>query len=90
MAALDLRLQATYIMSTDFFSPAEQQLGLIETDSVFTTDVSANYELGRGTVGVGITNLFDEEYQNVTLAAGGFTPTLAEGRRVTVSYRVRF
>jgi iron complex outermembrane receptor protein len=90
MDALALRLQATYIMSTDFFSPAEQQLGLVETDSVFTTDLSANYELRRGTVGVGITNLFDEEYQNVTLAAGGFTPTLAEGRRVTMSYRVRF
>jgi len=85
-----LRVQATYIFETNFFSPAEQELGLVETDSVFTTDLNASYELGRGTLGLGISNLFDERYQNVTLAAGGFTPTLAEGRRLVLSYRARF
>ena len=90
MQSLALRLQATYIMESDFFSAAEQELGFIDTDSVLTVDLSGSLELGRGSIGLGISNLFDEEYENVTLAAGGFTPTLAEGRRVTLSYRTRF
>jgi outer membrane receptor protein involved in Fe transport len=65
-------------------------LGLVDTESVFTMDLNVGYELGRGTLGLGVTNLLDEEYQNVTLAAGGFTPTLAEGRQIVASYRVRF
>jgi outer membrane receptor protein involved in Fe transport len=85
-----LRVQATYILASNFFSPSQQELGLIDTDAVFTMDLNASYEFGPGTLGLGITNLLNEEYQNVTLAAGGFTPTLAEGRRIVASYRVRF
>lgn len=85
-----LRLQATYILASNFFSPSQQALGLVDTDSVFTMDLNATYRVGPGTLGLGVTNLLDEEYRNVTLAAGGFTPTLAEGRRIVASYRVRF
>lgn len=87
---LTLGSQATYIWETDFFSAAEQDFGFIESDSVFLADLSGSYEIGPGAITVGISNVFDKRYENVSLAAGGFVPTLAEGRRLTVGYIARF
>lgn len=88
--ALSARVQATYIAGTSFFSPAEQAFGLIDTDAVFLADLYATWDTPAGTLLAGVANLFDESYRNVTLAAGGFVPTLAEGRRLTVGWRMRF
>jgi iron complex outermembrane recepter protein len=82
--------QATYIDGTSFFSAAEQEFGLVDTDSVFLADASANFEVGPGAINIGVSNLLNESYENVTTAAGGFTPTLAEGRRLTIGYSARF
>jgi iron complex outermembrane recepter protein len=87
---LTLGAQATYIWETSFFSPTEQEFGFIDTDSVFVADVSGSYEIGPGAITVGISNVLDKRYENVTLAAAGFLPTLAEGRRLTVGYIARF
>ena len=88
--ALSARLQGTYIADTSFFSPAEQAFGFIDTDAVFVADLYATWETPAGTLLAGVANLFDESYENVTLAAGGFVPTLAEGRRLTLGWRTRF
>jgi iron complex outermembrane receptor protein len=87
---LAARLQATYIAETSFFSPTEQAFGLVDTDSVFLADLYATWETPAGTLLAGVANLFDRSYQNVTLAAGGFVPTLAEGRSLTLGWRARF
>jgi iron complex outermembrane recepter protein len=87
---ISLSAQATYIDGTSFFSATEQELGLIDTDSVFLADAAINIEAGPGAFNIGVSNLFNESYENVTTAAGGFTPTLAEGRRLTLGYSARF
>lgn len=87
---LSIFAQATYIAEGNFFSAAEQGLGFINTPSVFLADLQASFEVGPGVFTAGASNLFDNRYENTTLAGGGFTPTLAEGRRLTVGYRARF
>jgi iron complex outermembrane receptor protein len=87
---LSARLQGTYIADTSFFSPSEQAFGFIDTDAVFVADLYATWDTPVGTLLAGVANLFDASYENVTLAAGGFVPTLAEGRRLTVGWRTRF
>jgi iron complex outermembrane receptor protein len=83
------RLQATYVAEASFFSAAEQQIGFINTPSNFLVDLSAGWQVGPGEVSFGISNLFDRRYEYTTLAAGGFTPALAEGRRVSIGYRLK-
>lgn len=83
------RLQASYVAEANFFSAAEQQLGLVNTPSNFLVDLSAGWQVGPGEVSFGISNLLDRRYEYTTLAAGGFTPALAEGRRISVGYRLR-
>jgi len=87
---LTLFAQATYIAEGNFFSAAEQGLGFINTPDVFLADLNARLEVGAGAITIGAANLFDRRYQNTTLAGGGFTPTLAEGRRITIGYQARF
>ena len=89
LETLSGRLQATYVAEANFFSAAEQQLGLVNTPSNFLVDLSAGWQVGPGEVSLGISNLFDRRYEFTTLAAGGFTPALAEGRRVSIGYRLR-
>lgn len=90
MAGLRTRLQATWIGAADYFSPTEQALGRINTDSVFLMDLSAAYEVGPGEVSLGIANLLDRRYVNVALQGGGFAESLEEGRRLTLGYKARF
>jgi len=88
---LTARAQATYIAETDFFSVSEQEgLGLIDTPSVFLVDASVAYRLDPVEISLGIANLLDNDYENVTQSAAGFSRTLAEGRRVTLTLRSRF
>ena len=89
LETLSGRLQASYVAEANFFSAAEQQLGLVNTPSNFLVDLSAGWQVGPGEVSLGISNLFDRRYEFTTLAAGGFTPALAEGRRVSIGYRLR-
>lgn len=84
---LSLGAQTSYSAKAEFFSVAEQELGLVNTPSLFLADASVGYRVGPGEVTAAISNLFDERYQYTTLAAGGFTPALAEGRRLTLGYR---
>jgi iron complex outermembrane recepter protein len=87
---LSVGAQASYSAKASFFSPAEQGIGFINTPSLFLADASLAYKVGPGEVTAAVSNLFDERYQNITLAAGGFVPSLEEGRRLTLGYRLRF
>ena len=85
---LTLGAQASYAAKAEFFSPSEQELGFINTPSLFLADASVAFQIGPGEATAAVTNLFDRRYQNLTQAAGGFTPSLGEGRRVTIGYRL--
>ncbi|WP_205504690.1 TonB-dependent receptor domain-containing protein [Sphingomonas arenae] len=86
---LSLGAQASYSAKASFFSAAEQEFGLVNTPSLFLVDASVGYRVGPGEVTAAISNLFNERYEYTTLAAGGFTPSLAEGRRLTLGYRLK-
>lgn len=86
---LSLGAQASWSAKASFFSPSEQEIGFINTPSLFLADASIGWQVGPGEVVAAVSNLFDERYQNLTLAAGGFVPSLAEGRRLTLGYRLR-
>jgi len=86
---LSLGAQASWSASASFFSPTEQEIGFINTPSLFLADASIGWRVGPGELTAAISNLFDERYQNLTLAGGGFTPSLGEGRRLTLGYRLR-
>jgi iron complex outermembrane receptor protein len=85
---LTLGAQASYAAKAEFFTPSEQQIGFVNTPSLFLADASAAYRIGPGEVTAAVSNLFDRRYQNLTQAAGGFTPSYAEGRRITIGYRL--
>lgn len=88
---LTTRVQATYVGATNFFSTTEQvNLGLINTPSYFIADLNIGYEIEPGEITLGISNLFNREYENVTALASGFTRSFAVGRRVSIGYRARF
>ena len=90
VAGWTARLQATWIGAADYFSPSEQALGRIATDSVFLLDLTGSVKVGPGAVTLGLSNLLDRRYVNVTQQGGGFEETLQEGRRVTLGYRIRY
>lgn len=82
------RLQATYFGEADYYTPAEEDLGFANTDSVFLADFVSSFELGPGEVTLSVSNLFDRTYVNVT-NQGSFFYYRAEGRDITLGYRVR-
>ncbi|MEX2122618.1 MAG: TonB-dependent receptor [Woeseia sp.] len=81
------RLQATYFGEADYYTPAEEDLGFVNTDSVFLADLVSSYELGPGEITLSISNLFDKTYVNVT-NQGSLFYYRAEGRDITLGYRV--
>jgi len=89
-ARLSLGAQASYSAKASFFSPAEQGIGFINTPSLFLADASLGWRIGPGEFTAAISNLFDERYRNITQTAGDFVPTLEQGRRLTLGYRLRF
>jgi iron complex outermembrane receptor protein len=85
------RLQATHHAKTDFYDAQEEALGYRDTGQVSLLDFSSAYTIGRGTFSLGVSNLLDEKYVNVTnQASGDFFYYLSEGRRVTLTYRLRY
>jgi len=85
------RLQASYFASTSEYNAAERALGYMNTDSYTLVDVMSSYVVGPGRVALGISNLLNEKYVNVTnQASGDFFYYLSEGRRASLSYTMRF
>lgn len=85
------RVQGTQFGKTDSYDEAQQAAGYRNTDSVFLMDASASVPWGSGRLSVGMANLLDREYVNVTnQASGDFFYYLSEGRRVTLSWQGRF
>lgn len=85
-------LQGTYYGAADYFTPSEQSIGRVNTDSQFLMDASVGYKVGPGELFVAASNLLDEEYVNVQNQGFGFDFFYyqAEGRRVTLGYKARF
>lgn len=85
-------LQGTYYDAADYFTPGEQSIGRVSTDSQFLLDGSFGYRIGPGELFVAASNLLDDEYVNVQNQGFGFDFFYyqAEGRRVTVGYKARF
>lgn len=88
---LSTRVQATFVAAANFFSTTEQvNLGLINTEAYLLADLNVGYKVGPGEISLGVSNLFNNEYENVTSLARGFTRQFAIGRRVTLGYSARF
>lgn len=86
---LSIGAQASWSAKASFFSASEQELGFINTPSLFLADASLAWRAEPGELVAAVSNLFDERYQNLTLSAAGFVPSLSEGRRLTLGYRLR-
>lgn len=85
------RIQGNYFGEADYYSPGEEALGYVNTDSVFLMDFSSGYTLGEGEITLSLSNLLDEEYVNVrNQAFGNFAYYQEEGRRLTLGYRARY
>lgn len=83
--------QATYYGKGDFYTPGEQALGYVATDSQFLLDADVRLKALGGEFYVAASNLLDDEYVNVgNQANGAFYYYQAEGRRVTLGYAARF
>ena len=88
---LTLGLQATYYGGADLFDAAEEAAGNINPEDQFLINVNAMYQAGPGELYAAIANLLDESYVTIAEQAGGdFSYFLAEGRRVSIGYKVRF
>lgn len=84
------RLQASYAASWDQYDAAEEALGYRDSESVFLVDFTTSYPVGPGTLSLGVSNLFNEEYVNVTnQASGDFFYYLSEGTRVALTYSMK-
>jgi iron complex outermembrane receptor protein len=85
------RIQITHFGSTSEYNAAQRALGFMNTDSYTLVDLTSSYRFGPGRLALGVSNLFNEEYVNVTnQASGDFFYYLSEGRRATLSYTMRF
>jgi iron complex outermembrane receptor protein len=84
------RLQASYAASWDQYSEAQQAEGFRNSDSVFLVDFTTSYPVGPGRLSLGVSNLFNKEYVNVTnQASGDFFYYLSEGTRVALTYEMK-
>lgn len=86
------RIQATYAGAIDQFTPAEQGIGRINSESTFLADFSSSYDIGRGAITLSVSNLFNEKYVSVTNQGRsfGFYSLFEEGTRITLGYRARY
>jgi outer membrane receptor protein involved in Fe transport len=46
----------------EFFSAAQEEIGLINTPSLFLADMSVGYRVGPGELTAAVSNLLDERY----------------------------
>lgn len=85
------RLQATHHAAWNVYDADEEAAGLRDPDSVFLVDFTTSYPVGPGALSLGVSNLLNEKYVNVTnQASGDFFYYLSEGTRATLGYSVRF
>jgi iron complex outermembrane receptor protein len=85
------RLQATWHADSDLYDASEEAQGFRDTESYLLVDFTSSYPVGPGSLSLGIANLLNEKYVNVTnQSSGDFFYYLSEGRRVTLTYRLRF
>lgn len=88
-----LGLQLSHYGASSFFTPAEEDLGLVETDAVTLVSATARYTAGVAELFVGADNLLDETYispSNQAAGSGTFAYYRGAGRRVTLGVRSRF
>lgn len=84
------RLQASYAASWDQYDAAQEAQGYRDSQGVFLVDLTTSYPVGPGTLSLGVSNLFNEEYVNVTnQASGDFFYYLSEGTRVALTYSMK-
>lgn len=85
------RLQASYAASWDQYSDAEEAEGFRDSESVFLVDFHSSLPAGPGRLSLGVANLLNRKYVNVTnQASGDFFYYLAEGTRLTLGYELKF
>lgn len=88
-----LGLQVTHYGASSFFSPAEEGLGLVDTDAVTLVSVNARYSIGPAELYVAADNLLNESYISPDNQAGGsgsFFYYRGAGRRITLGVAARF
>jgi iron complex outermembrane receptor protein len=91
MSGWQNRLQMSYIHESDEYNATERALGYRNTDSYTLVDLTSSYPVGPGRLTLGLSNLLNEEYVNVTnQSSGDFFYYLSEGRRATLGYTMRF
>ncbi|WP_158266622.1 TonB-dependent receptor [Allosphingosinicella deserti] len=86
-------LQVSHYGASSFFSPAEEGLGLVDTDAVTLVSASARYAIGPAELYVAADNLLDETYispNNQAAGAGSFAYYRGAGRRITLGVTTRF
>jgi iron complex outermembrane recepter protein len=86
-------LQVTHYGASSFFSPAEEGLGLVDTEAVTLVSASARYGIGPAELYVAADNLLNENYispSNQADGAGSFAYYRGAGRRLTLGVTTRF
>jgi len=90
---LNSALQITYYGGSSYFSPAEQGLGFVDTESVTLLSGSVGYRTRVGELYLAADNLLNNEYispNNQAAGAASFAYYRGAGRRVTLGYSVDF
>lgn len=85
------RVQLDYRGARDPFGDSTA-FGEGRVDELLLVNVAVAFDVGRGTLAIGVENLLDEQYTSIPAEAGniGFTWLPEEGRRLKVSYSVRW
>jgi iron complex outermembrane recepter protein len=89
---LELGVQVTHYGASSFFTPTQQEIGLVDSDAVTLAAGNISYDLGPVRIFAAADNLFDEVYVNPAAQGDGldFFNYEAPGRRVTVGISGRF
>ncbi|WP_165356399.1 TonB-dependent receptor [Sphingosinicella sp. BN140058] len=90
---IGIGLQVSHYGASSFFSPAEEGLGLVDTDAVTLVSASARYGIGPAEIYVAADNLLDETYispNNQAAGSGSFAYYRGAGRRITLGVAARF
>jgi iron complex outermembrane recepter protein len=92
VANVGVGLQVTHYGASSFFTPTQQEIGLVESDAVTLAAANISYDLGPVRVYAAADNLFDEVYINPAAQGDGldFFNYEAPGRRLTIGVSGRF
>lgn len=86
-------LQLSHYGASSYFTPADEGLGLVDTDAVTLVSASARYAVGPAELYVAADNLLDESYvspNNQAAGSGSFSYYRGAGRRLTLGVAARF